>query len=480
MSIFRPKKYLLSALAILAASFLARAVNLAYNSPFNDEAIYIVIGKMGLFGGDWTSYNAASWMAGLPFLYPSLAGAGFELGGIVGARMANVVFGMLSVVLIFFITLHFSDLKGKGKLKSALIASALVGGTSVGYYVSRLATYDIPSFFFLLASLFLLLLAQKSKNPAKTYFFAFVALSIGVGIKIIVGIFIPLFVVFSYLAARESRKLFLFWRAYFLIPLSFTLLIYLALNFGNLTSYYQTQTLARVSFDEILGVFRENLGGIWIFYLVGSLGMLVKGQWRVWAILSLAAFWILFFHLAIGHPLSLDKHTFLSVAFLSIASGLGIANLLPTVSPQKRPLFLAGDAVVAIILFWFFSYQDAQKYNLLWKNTDTPLAYLASEVKSEDKILSELGASTMLALYEKDFPTNVTTFDWLEYKKHSGLPAYKGAVSDGYFNYIVLESEDVPKLESFERVHEIVIESTEENYSIIYDKDGFSVLKRNF
>src|SRR3990170_7513619 len=98
---------------------------------------------MGLFGGDWTSYNAASWMAGLPFLYPPLAGVGFELGGIVGARMLSVVFGVLSVVLIFFITLHLSDLKAKGKLKAALIASALMGGAPVGYYVSRLATYDI-------------------------------------------------------------------------------------------------------------------------------------------------------------------------------------------------------------------------------------------------------------------------------------------------------------------------------------------------
>src|SRR3989304_10223442 len=98
MSISNTKKYLLFASAIAAASFLIRAVNLSYNSPFNDEAIYIVIGKMGLFGGDWTSYNAASWMAGLPFLYPPLAGVGFELGGIVGARMLSVVFGVLSVV----------------------------------------------------------------------------------------------------------------------------------------------------------------------------------------------------------------------------------------------------------------------------------------------------------------------------------------------------------------------------------------------
>jgi hypothetical protein len=43
---------------LLLASFIIRILNLNYNTAFNDEAIYIVIGRMGLFASDWWSYGA--------------------------------------------------------------------------------------------------------------------------------------------------------------------------------------------------------------------------------------------------------------------------------------------------------------------------------------------------------------------------------------------------------------------------------------
>ena len=68
---------------LFLASFLVRTINLSYNIPFYDEAVYVVIGRLGLYQHDWWSYNAASWVAGSSFLYPSLAALSYNLRGIV-------------------------------------------------------------------------------------------------------------------------------------------------------------------------------------------------------------------------------------------------------------------------------------------------------------------------------------------------------------------------------------------------------------
>ncbi|MCL5432698.1 MAG: hypothetical protein M1524_01095 [Patescibacteria group bacterium] len=53
-------------LLILTFAFVVRIININYNTAFNDEAIYVVIGRMGLFTNDWWSYGAKLWMAGVP------------------------------------------------------------------------------------------------------------------------------------------------------------------------------------------------------------------------------------------------------------------------------------------------------------------------------------------------------------------------------------------------------------------------------
>ena len=105
-----PKKIIGFLLAvILIISFLLRVVNLNYNSPFNDEAVYIVIGKMGVFGGDWFSYNAKNWMAGFPYFYPTLTALSYITGGIVGSRFLSVMFGIMSIEAVYVCLLYTSD-----------------------------------------------------------------------------------------------------------------------------------------------------------------------------------------------------------------------------------------------------------------------------------------------------------------------------------------------------------------------------------
>src|SRR5688500_6963109 len=76
---------------ILFGAFLLRAHNLNYNSPFIDEAMYIVVGKWGFLQKDWLTFDAASWMLGHPYAYTPLTSLAYLSGGIVGSRFLNVI-----------------------------------------------------------------------------------------------------------------------------------------------------------------------------------------------------------------------------------------------------------------------------------------------------------------------------------------------------------------------------------------------------
>lgn len=111
---------------LIISAFLVRIINLNYNSPFNDEAIYIVIGRMGLFANDWWSYGAKLWMAGLPYIYPPMSALAYEVGGLLGSRLLNVIFGVMLIeeVVRFVRLLNLFD--EKTNKSAALIAGFLV------------------------------------------------------------------------------------------------------------------------------------------------------------------------------------------------------------------------------------------------------------------------------------------------------------------------------------------------------------------
>ena len=468
---------------ITMASFISKVINLNYNSPFNDEAIYVVVGKLGIFQWDWSTYNARAWMAGLPYIYPSLTALAHTSFGIIGSRFLNVIFGILTLEAIFVIAFFLTETSPKYKIWAGLISSSLVGGAAVNFYVSRLATYDLPSFYFLIASIMLLILAKQDEdNPSKLFFLSFIFLAIGFGIKIITGIYIPLIIGISFISLKKDGDKLKLWKYYFLYPICLVLILYTLLNLGNLLTFYKTQASREVgNVSGIIKSFWDNTTYIWAFWLAGSLGMLLTRQWKKLAVLTTAAVVILAFHLVTSRIPTLDKHSFLSYTFLSLVSGIGIASALATMPPVKiiRP-FLIGNLIGVIVAFWIVSYQESQKYNSLWTNANQVLSYVSSQISPGDKILTEIGAAALLSVYDKDHPSNVTTFDWFSYGNILASDAYAEATFDGYFNFLVLESQVHPKSDHNRNLHGIIINNLSDNYSLAYASDGFLVFKRNY
>lgn len=464
-------------------SLVWRGVNLNYNSPFNDEAIYVVIGRMGFFQGDWQTYTASDWIAGHPYFFPVMAALTYPFKGIVGPRLLNVILGVLFIETVFLGVLLLSEAKPKAKLTGAVLASALAAGAPVLYYVSRLATYDMPGFYFLFLGLILLFLADgQSYLSGRLYFLSVLSLLLGLLTKIIAGIFFPLIVAYSYWRAKKlGPQNYYYWLRYFFAAGCLGAILYFLLAGGSLLHYYQSQSgVDNYNQAQIWQTFWEFTRPFWYCWLLGSLGFLVKKKGVEWLFLTLGAGWVLLFHLATGRWFTLDKHTLASIFFLSLTAGLGIGYLLEVLKSRRASTLVIGSLCLWLVFFAYSSSFESKNFNRFWLDERPVSAYLKSKIQLGDKVLAESGSGPILATYETNFPLNITTFDWFDYASLTGKEAYALAVGNGYFDYIQLVDPETSKIPSTEEIYQVVLENLGENYHLVYHRDQFLVYQRNY
>jgi hypothetical protein len=470
--------------AIAAAAIGVRVYNLNYNSAFNDEAIYVVIGRMGAFQGDWWTYNAAAWMAGQPYFYPTLTGMAYMLNGLVGSRLLNVAFGVLEVEALCLLTMLLVQHRPrKEQVVAGLIAAAAIGGSAVGMYVSRLATYDMLSFYLLFLSLVMLLIAQKpNMNHGKWYFLAAVFLFMSFSTKIVVAAYIPLIFAYSwYMARRLGPEVMRFWKIYFMSPLLLCMGAYIVFNWNSLLTYVHSQSGRDFSsYGKLLHTYWENSRWEWALWAVASIGLLFRKQWKMWAIWTGLSTIILASHLYTHRYPTLDKHTFLSITFLFPLIGIGLTNLIYASKLKVWRAGVTAVVVTALGCYWINAYSMLPSYNNQWHNADTMLGYLHDNTHTGDKVLAEVGAAAILANYDHNFPPNTTTFDYFEYKHAQGEKAYLAAIRDGYFSMIELDGGDSTSEQAHSTMHNLVLTNIGSNYKVAYKSQDFVIFKREF
>ena len=134
------------------------------------------------------------------------------------------------------------------------------------------------------------------------------------------------------------------------------------------------------------------------------------------------------------------------------------------------------------MLIYFFSVMPT--INNKWLNLGQSLNFLNGRVKKGDTVLTESGDAFVLALYEKINPVYTVTFDYINYleneKSNEGSNIYTRAVEDGYFNFIELENQNIPKLERSKELNSLISEIIEENYHEIYNEKGVKIYERRF
>jgi len=464
-------------IAIILASLAVKVVNLNYNSPFNDEAIYVVVGKLGVFEKDWETLVPFEWMAGVPYFYPSISAFAYELGGIEASRFLNVVFFALTAFLVYKIAYLLSEGKDKVKEKAGCLAAAIFAGSSVGYYVSRLATYDMPSFFFFALSLYFFILAEQARRlPGRKYILSAIFLVVAFFFKYIIALYVPILLAFSFFVQKTSYRK----RAtlvYFALPLVMAFFVFGITQFKSLGIYISVQTELEIKSPlvDMLVFVVNQIGLILPFWVVGSYWFYKKEKLRVWAFFTFFSFIIILFHVLNQRLHTLDKHILLAIGGLAVSAGIGVSNMIKH-KVHDRILLLG------IGVFWVLSFVVSLKYNSAWVNAYSVMDFVGKNSHSEDVVLSEIGAITQLDLYEKVNPLRVFTFDWIYYDEHEGEEALVNGVSDGYFNTIILETQEDGKSDFNSAYHELIVENREFNriYSNIYSDDHFEVYRRNY
>lgn len=451
----------------LLFAVLLRFYGLAYNTAFNDEAIYIVIGKLGLFEWDWWSYNAQSWMAGLPYVYPPLAALAAETYGIVGARLLSVFVSLFIVEEIYRLAVSVTIFDRRYAKLAGMVAAFIAAFSGVGLYISRLATYDALAILFLLFSVNLLLHAP-ARTDGRDYFLAALSFFFAISTKIIIGAYLPLLLLLSLRNTGDPHTRSL-WIRYFILPFGLLMVFFMLINLKGFFQYAQSQVeREHYGFPVIFGALWSYIHFTLLLAVPAVLAAFLWGKRKATTLLLLSALILPAVHILTHRHATLDKHSFFFVIFISILLGHGIAALLHTRYVQwiGLPVFVLGAV--------FYGYGEVRALRILeqeWENTQHMVLFLRDQVQADDRVLFEEGASGILGLYDITPPHNVTTFDWFEYRHRTGDLAYVKAVEDKYFQFIELSGKNY----YHPRLAEKIRSKLPSRYILVYNHFPFEI-----
>ena len=200
-----------------------------------DEQTYSQLAFNMLKTGDYLTLQAfgglAMWI-GKPPLFMWLMSLAYQVFGVnnFAARFWSAVFGALSLILVFYLG------KKLYNLHVGFISAIVLGTFTTFYTFARHAMLDITFVFFILASIYFLLLSEKPESANRYAALSGLFFGLAFLTKQVVAFLIPL-IAFAYLVTtRRSIKVFFtkrftrFWQMALLIVVPW--LIYMILRFG--------------------------------------------------------------------------------------------------------------------------------------------------------------------------------------------------------------------------------------------------------
>lgn len=413
--------------AIIFVAFLIRVVNLNYNTPFLDEAIYIVLGKKILDLQIAQIAGSISWVGGFPFFYPLLSAIYYSVGGIFASRLLNVILGTTIVYFVYLFARSLKLLDTRNENKWVGFGAAMFMATSASaIYASRLAIYDTLGVFLFVISLIFLQKAIKT-DSRQLYLKSAAILFLSLLAKYITLIFVPFFAIANFFLSKKYENNVKF----FLFPLFLLILGYYYLNFESLNEFYSTQGVGLKT--EVVEIFKNFTLFGYILAVVGSALIFKRQKFLVVSLLGLS-FVPFIFHLISVNSSSVAQHAYFSLIFISPLVGALFAKM---VKKHKLGFFLVEALVIANL---YFSAQILSGLENFWPNSERAMSVLAAEIDSDDRILTESGDVTTLALYDRLSSENIFGPFEFSFKELEGYDAYSLALEEGFFNYVELDS----------------------------------------
>ncbi|HCS78232.1 TPA: hypothetical protein DIV55_00645 [Patescibacteria group bacterium] len=455
---------------VIGVGFVLRAINLNYNTPFLDEATYIMLGLPALHGDFFQLTEAVYWVGGWPYSYPVFAAILYKIGGIVASRFGSAIVGTITIFFIYTFTknLRFYS-SSRDNQVSGLVGAALFATAAVPLYLSRTALYDALSYLFFAAGL--VLLQATCKKYQRTYAVFSACLFFASFItKYITGIYLPFIVLFVLLQIKKTssgRHRLILMRE-FIFVLCFLIVMYGLINFDGLRSFMSTNAATTgTSVANILNSFWYPSRLLFLLALGGGWFLFDNRRSKV-LILYAAAAVPLIAHIVIRNSDAATQSSFLSLVFL-----IPIAGWLLTELVRWNKVV----SVVVIVTLIGVNYATARgvlaDIESAWPNSSGSIAYLRSRVTRADRLLAEGDDIYALGLFGQVTPEHITGPFVFTYGVHEGTEAYIAALTDKHFRFVELEGiyfseSDILKIETQLSI----------NYALVWDDDTIQIYER--
>lgn len=241
--------------------------------------------KTGEYLEPWGFGGPALWI-GKPPLFMWLMSLSYQVFGVnnFATRFWSPIFGALSLVLVFYLG------KKLYNLPVGFLSAIVLGTFSLFYMFSSHAMTDVPFVFFMVASLYFLLLSEKTEHTSRYVVLSGLFFGLALMTKQIIALLIPIIAFVYFIATRRgirvlfTRRFAWFWGVTLLIVSPWV--IYMTLRFGpdfwEIFLVYSNFTRAATAIEGHAGgylfyfnylVTRENL--LWVILLPFSVGLCV-------------------------------------------------------------------------------------------------------------------------------------------------------------------------------------------------------------
>ena len=445
---------MISRLVLLAILTLQAVLSLRlHNTAFEDESLYLYAGHMELqhlLHGAALQGQYSLYFSGSPVLYPVLAAALDQVGGLALARALSLAEMLATTVLLYSMTRRlFNERIG-------LCAAAFFAVTESAVFLGNFATYDATCLFLLALAAWITVRTAASRWP--WFLLAALPAALAVGVKYAGLLFVPTIAVLPTLAGWPERGRRVLW-----YPAAFgaavAALLYGALRLGG--QAYMT-AISSTTTNRVQGVIPDGTilreaaewGGV--LFAAAVFGT-VAYVWRVrtepdekiapagdrWrraalgVVLTGTALLAPAYQAHLHTDISFLKHIGFGLFFAAPMAGFGLARIMGDYF--RRPQFGIAIWSMALVLGMV---QSSYLFHQ-WPSSGPFVSTFARYLKPNARYLVEVPEVPIYYLMGKPDaqPEQFTSTFFIAYtnkkgKLLTGPEGYTAAVQDGYFQVI--------------------------------------------
>jgi hypothetical protein len=407
------------------------------NTVFQDEATYLFAGRQivhHMLGGPAPTEWVGDFLAGTT-LYPTIGGAIDLVGGLEATRLFSLFWMLCATVSVFVVA------RGLYDRSSALLAAALFGEQGSVLFIGHFATFDAMAVGLLALASAVAASVGAARRPWLAPLVA-VLLLIASAATYVSVLYIP--TVLALLCWRAFRVH--GWRQALLRTVLACAVLAVAgawavNNYPGGVGAFNSAIARRIAADPasttVLVQLTVYLGGFVIALAAVGLLLSRRSYLPLGLVLLGSSLAAPAYHILDGEFTSLQKHVAYGALFAAPLAGNAVTRL----AGHRRII-----GVVLCLMFFTSGYEADRRLDNWWPNSSDAIAALQSQIRPGDRILAE--EHEVLEFYLTNYEADLGHLSWsqtydFQYtdsagRFYDGIPAYKAAIADGYFDLVVL------------------------------------------